>query len=107
MNRMDDKLDALWVEYRAAVPDPDASPSFMPGLWQKIEARRAETAMSVFRRWAQICVMATLAVTILLSVVLLPGSQNNEVFYSGSYVDILAAEHASDYTQVLPAGDLP
>ncbi len=107
MNRMDDKLDALWVEYRAAVSDPDASPNFMPGLWQKIEARRAETATSVFRRWAQICVMATLAVSILLSVVLAPSQQTNEVFYSGPYVDILAAEHANDYTQVLPAGDLP
>jgi hypothetical protein len=106
MNRMDDKLDALWSEYRAAVPDPDAGPNFMPNLWQKIEARRSETATSIFRRMAQICVMATLAVALLLSIVLVPAQQTIEPFYTGSYVDILAAEHANDYTQLLPLAEL-
>ena len=107
MNRMDDKLDGLLAEYRAAVPDPEASPDFMPGLWRRIEARRVDSATSVFRRLAQICVMATLAVTLLLSVVLNSSSQTSELFFSGSYVEILAAERATEYTQVLPAGDLP
>jgi hypothetical protein len=44
MDRMKDKLDALWAEYREANPDPDSGPEFMPKLWQKIlEARRVET----------------------------------------------------------------
>jgi hypothetical protein len=38
----DAKLDALFAEYRGSVPDQDAGASFMPGLWQKIEARRGE-----------------------------------------------------------------
>jgi len=104
MDRMKDRLDALWAEYREATPDPDASPNFMPQLWQKIEARRVETT-SVFRRLAQICVMATIALALVISAVLIPRSNYEEVFYSGTYVDILAAEHSNDYVEALPAGD--
>ena len=104
MDRMKDRLDALWAEYRDATPDPEASPNFMPQLWQKIEARRVETT-SVFRRLAQICVMATVALALVMSAVLIPRSNNEEVFYSGTYVDILAAEHSNDYVEALPAGD--
>jgi hypothetical protein len=104
MDRMKDRLDALWVEYREATPDPEVGPSFMPQMWQKIEARRVETT-SVFRRLAQICVMATIALALVISAVLIPHSNNDEVFYSGTYVDILAAEHSNDYVEALPAGD--
>ena len=104
MDRMKDRLDALWVEYREATPDPEASTNFMPQLWQKIEARRVETT-SVFRRLAQICVMATIALALVISAVLIPRSTNDEAFYSGTYVDVLAAEHSNDYVEALPAGD--
>ena len=106
MDRMKDRLDALWVEYREATPDPEAGPNFMPQLWQKIEARRVETT-SVFRRLAQICVMATIALALVISAVLIPHSNNDEAFYSGTYVDVLAAEHSNDYVEALPAGDYP
>ena len=104
MDRMKDRLDALWAEYREATPDPEASPDFMPHLWRKIEARRVETT-SVFRRLAQICVMATIALALVIGVVLIPHSNNDEAFYSGTYVDVLAAEHSNDYVEALPAGD--
>ncbi|MBZ5635317.1 MAG: hypothetical protein LAO55_19500 [Acidobacteriia bacterium] len=101
---MKDRLDALWVEYREVTPDPETGPNFMPQLWQKIEARRVETT-SVFRRLAQICVMATIALALVMSAVLIPHNNFDEVFYSGTYVDILAAEHSNDYVEALPAGD--
>ena len=104
MDRMKDKLDALWVEYRDANPDPESSPEFMPHLWQKIEARRVETT-SVFRRLAQICVMATVALALVMSAVLIPRGNGEEVFNSGTYVDVLAAEHTNDYVEALPVGD--
>ena len=104
MDRMKDRLDALWAEYREAVPDPEAGPDFMPQLWRKIEARRVETT-SVFRRLAQIFVTATVALALVIGAVLIPRSNNDEVFYSGTYVDILAAEHSNDYVEALPAGD--
>ena len=104
MDRMKDRLDALWAEYRDGTPDPEAGPNFMPQLWQKIEARRVETT-SVFRRLAKICVMATVALALVMSAVLITRSNYDEVFYSGTYVDILAAEHSNDYVEALPAGD--
>lgn len=107
MDRMnqDERLDALFAEYREAVPDPEAGADFMPRLWQKIEARRLEN-LRIFRRLAQVCVAATVALTLLLSTVLMPSPDSSETFYSGTYVEILAADHAGDYSQVLPAGDL-
>ena len=104
MDRMKDRLDALWTEYRQATPDPDSSPQFMPNLWQKIEARRLENT-SVFRRLAQVCVMATVALALVIGAVLIPHGNNDEVFFTGTYVDVLAAEHSNDYVEVLPAGD--
>lgn len=104
MDRMDDKLDGLWAEYRAACPDPEVGPTFMPQLWERIEARRTATA-SVFRRLAQVCVMATVTLTILMSAVLIPRLQREPV-YDATYVDVLAAAaQSSDYTQVLTGGD--
>jgi hypothetical protein len=41
-----------------------------------------------------------------MSVVLIPHGNNDEVFYSGTYVDALAAEHSNDYVDVLAAADL-
>jgi hypothetical protein len=36
---------------------------------------------------------------------LIPRNNNEEAFYSGTYVDVLAAEHSNDYVEALPAGD--
>lgn len=108
MDRMNDKLDALWAEYRTAIGEPDAGPDFTPKLWQKIEARRGEATVSVFRRFAQIYVMASVALTLLVSAMLLPSSTpSGDAFFSGTYVEILAADRASDLSQVLPVGELP
>jgi anti-sigma-K factor RskA len=99
MDRMKDKLDALWAEYREACPDPEPSAQFMPNLWQRIEARRAATT-SVFRRLAQVCVAATAALTIIMGVVLIPHLQKAPV-YTSNYVDVLAAEHLNSYVDIL------
>jgi hypothetical protein len=107
MDRMDftgndTKLDALFAEYRSAMPDQDAGASFMPSLWQKIEARRNEN-VSVFRRLAQVCVLATAALTLVMAV-LIPHIQS-EPTYSASYVDVLDAAHSVDSAQLL-SGDV-
>jgi predicted transcriptional regulator len=102
MDRMDDKLDALFAEYRMACPDPEPSADFMPSMWKRIEARRMAT-VSVFRHWAQVCVMATVALTVLIGAVLIPRFQENAV-NSSSYLEALSAEHSSDYIQMLAGG---
>jgi hypothetical protein len=103
MQNSSDKLDRLFAEYRSAFPDPDASAAFMPGLWQRIESRRSSN-MIVFRRLAQICVGATLALTVILGVIVIPQLEKLPV-YSASYVDVLEAEHLNTYVDIL-AGDI-
>ena len=106
MDRMqhegDNKLDALFAEYRSACPDPEPSANFMPGLWKRIEARRTAT-ISVFRHWAQVCVMATVALTVLIGAVLIPKFQENSAA-SSSYLGALSAEHSADYVHMLAGG---
>jgi hypothetical protein len=105
MDRMQDsdkKLDALFAEYRMACPDPEPSAEFMPGMWKRIEARR-NAAVSVFRHWAQVCVMATVALTILIGAVLIPKFQESSAPAS-SYLEALSAEHSADYIHMLAGG---
>ena len=101
MEPMDAKLDRLLVAYKQAVPDPEVSPQFMPKLWQKIDARRNES-LSIFRRLAEVCVMATLALALLMSV-LLPQAEPG---VAGNYVDALKDEQASEYAVLLEVDDL-
>ena len=101
MDRMDDmsnKLDALFSEYRTAFPEVEGSTNFMPNLWQKIEARRVANT-SIFRRLAQACVMATVALTLLMAA-LLPRLQREPV-YSTTYIDVLDAAHSSEAAELI------
>jgi hypothetical protein len=97
------KLDKMFQEYRAALPDPEPGAGFMPGLWQRIEARRV-SSLWIFRRLAQVCVGATLALTILMGAFLIPRLEKSPV-YSTSYVDELAADHPNTYVDIL-TGDI-
>jgi hypothetical protein len=97
------KLDALFAEYRGAFPDPDGGVNFIPGLWQKIEARRMES-VSVFRRLAQVCVLATAAITLAMAI-MIPRIQSEPV-YTATYVDVLDAAHSVDSAQLMDSGDL-
>ncbi|MGA3186377.1 MAG: hypothetical protein ABSF22_04640 [Bryobacteraceae bacterium] len=102
MHHQVDKLDALFAEYRMACPDPEPSADFMPALWRRIEARRVAT-VSVFRHWAQVCVMASVALTLLIGAVLIPKFQESAA-NSSSYLEALSAEHSSDYIHMLAGG---
>lgn len=107
MDRMNDggietKLDGLFAEYRGACPDQDGGVNFMPNLWQKIEARRMES-VSVFRRLAQVCVLATAALTLAMAI-LIPRIQTEPV-YTATYVDALDAAHSVDSAQLMDSGD--
>ena len=102
MDRMDDKLDSLWAEYRQACPDPEPSANFTPQVWQRIEARRRAT--SSLRRWAEAWVMAALTLTLLIAAFLIPRYQRQPV-YQSTYADVLAEADTLDYTLVLTGGD--
>jgi hypothetical protein len=98
------KLDTMFQEYHAALPDVEPGARFMPGLWQRIEARRA-SSLWIFRRLAQVCVGATLALTIVMGAFLIPRLEKASPVYSSSYVDELAADHPNTYVDIL-TGDI-
>ena len=104
MDRMTENLDALWAEYRDACPDPEPSAQFTPMLWQKIEARRLETT-SVFRHMAQAWVMAALALTLII-VVLLPRLRHEPIYSANTYVEVLDDAHSNDALDLLAAGEV-
>lgn len=101
---MDEKLDALWAEYRAACPDPEPATGFMPKLWQKIEARRAETT-SVFRHMAQAWAVAALAIALILAV-LAPRLHREAIYSSNTYVEVLDDAHSNDAQDLLAGGEV-
>ena len=106
MNRMSedgDKLSALFVEYRNALPDPEVTSGFMPGLWKRIEARRSGN-LTVFRRLAQVCAVATLALTVIMGAVLIPRLEKAPI-YTTTYADVLAANHPNTYVDIF-TGDI-
>src|ERR1051325_956899 len=103
-DRREERLNALFAEYRAACPDCDASADFMPNLWQKIEARRLE-ATSVFRRVARAWLMAALALT-LLFIVLLPRFQREPIYSASTYVEVLDESHSNDAVDLLAGGEV-
>ena len=89
-DRINDRLVPLWVEYREACPDPEASAGFMPQMWQRIEARRNAISSSWFRVWAQVWLATTVTLTIVMGVIVIPRLQSPPA-YQVSYVDVLAA----------------
>jgi hypothetical protein len=91
----DAKLDAFFQEYRAACPEPDPSPQFMPLLWQKIEAR--QSFWYVFQRSGRAVTTASAALCLLLLVLNLvtaPGTRS----LAPSYADALMADHSAEKT---------
>jgi len=105
MDHMENRLDALWAEYREACPDPEPSAQFTPQLWQRIEASRNARASSLlFRRWAEVWLVATVALAIVMGAFLIPRFQSQPA-YQATYIDVLAAADSAADSAVLPASD--
>jgi len=76
----------------------------MPHLWEQIEARRSAVSSSWFRLWAQVWLVATLAVAILIGGILIPRFENPPA-YQASYVDVLTAADSANDAVGLPIGE--
>ncbi len=94
-----DRLDALFGQYREACPDREAGSDFMPQLWLRIEAQRRVPAF-LFRRWAEVCVIATAAAALFISALVIPRFQSAPA-YQAHYVDVLAYADSSQDALVL------
>lgn len=103
MDHMEDKLDALWKEYREACPDPEPSAQFMPQLWQRIEARGNATASILVRRWAEAWLVASVALALVMGAYLIPRFQPPA--YQASYLDVLAAADSANDAAVIPVSE--
>lgn len=99
-----EKLDALFAQYREAYPNREASASFMPQLWEQIEARRSAVSSSWFRLWAQVWLVATVTLAIVIGGILIPRFENPPA-YQASYVDVLTAADSANDAAVLPLGE--
>jgi hypothetical protein len=95
-----DDLERLLSAYRQALPDPEPSAGFTPGIWRKIEARRSPVRL--LRRMAEAFVTVAALATVLLGTFLIPQIQRG-VVYSASYIDILADEQqeAQEYAEII------
>jgi len=88
------ELDNLFVEYRAAVPDPEASVNFMPELWRKIEAR--QFFLGRLKKMTQVFVVAAAAICLFLGIVLQIPVATESKTAGGNYVDVLADAHPTE-----------
>jgi|SRR6185312_13701406 len=86
-------LNHLFHAYRETCPDPEPSVNFMPNLWAKIEAR--EASGTIFSRLARGLVTAALGASVLMGLLSAYSSQPAVAASEGSYLQALAADHAS------------
>src|SRR5438270_3526543 len=95
MSDSNERLDRLFQEYRDACDAPELSAGFMPALWQKIEAR--QSASWVFRKISGWFVAASAAASAVLALALFTMPSMPGPSYEATYVDALAADHATAY----------
>jgi hypothetical protein len=94
MDNLNRELDSMLAAYRQAIPDPEASPVFMPALWRKIDARRN----LVFRlgRLTRVFLTSAAALCLLMTGVLTFPRSDQRAAAHPSYLDVLAESHNSD-----------
>jgi hypothetical protein len=85
------RLSRLFAEYREAVPDPEPSARFVPGLWERIDARRSFAHR--LKRLSQAFVTAAVAVCLLMGLYLARPEPSTE-----TYLEVLAADQSHDNT---------
>ena len=92
MDRLDQELNSLFAAYRASIPDPEASPEFMPKLWGRIEAKRSFVYR--LKRISQLAVVTAMVASVLSAILITPLAYREPA--AGTYVEMLADEHADD-----------
>ncbi len=91
----DSGLDRLFQAYRASCPDVEPSANFLPGMWQKIEAR--QSFWHVFRHLGRPITAASAALCLFLLVLNLISSSSTHSLVP-SYTDALLADHTAEKT---------
>jgi hypothetical protein len=82
------ELDHLFEQYRAALPDPEASVNFMPELWRRIEVR--QTFVARLKKLTQVFVATAAAICLLFGMLSRVPVSSDKPVVRGNYVDVLA-----------------
>lgn len=94
MRNLEHELDDLFRSYRQSIADPDPSSAFMPGVWEKIEARRS-FAFRVRHLARAFLGASAVLFTLMAGFVVLVGDRTSPDPHE-SYLDSLASAHATD-----------
>lgn len=85
------KLDNLFAAYKTACPEVESSAAFMPGIWQKIEARRRTSIVQV---WTRNLIAASVALCLMFGLFLVsPVPSGSHLAY---YLDVLDDDHDAE-----------
>ena len=85
------KLDELFRAYHAACPEVESSANFVPGIWQKVEARRRS---SILQLWTRNLIAASAALCLLFGLFLIsPVPGGSHLLY---YLDVLDDDHDAE-----------
>lgn len=90
MDTSDEQLGRLFRAYREAFPDPEPSPEFTPGIWNRIEARQRFTLS--LKRWTSAFVTAAAAMCIAMAVYMTVPDGIESPVYTTTYVDTLESQ---------------
>lgn len=93
MQQSDRGLDALFQEYQKAVDTPEPSASFMPKLWERIEARRG--FVFAWRRVTQVFVGSAAVICLVFAGFMVLPQQSSSA-RQATYVDVLAEAHPTE-----------
>jgi|HubBroStandDraft_1064217.scaffolds.fasta_scaffold119251_3 hypothetical protein len=108
MTMNDQRLNALFAQYRDACPEMEGSPEFMPVLWRRIE-KRGSVAFLLPRLARLACAVSAVICLVLAALVSLPGlAAPRPAASAATYADALSADHSAEktyYTESIRATD--
>lgn len=93
MDDNESRLDEFFQRYRASCPEIEPGANFMPGLWQKIDARH--NFWYVFQGLARAAATASAALCLLLLILNLVAPPQSHL-PAPTYTDALMADHSAE-----------
>ena len=83
----EDRLNALFADYRQELPDFEGGSEFMPNLWKKIESGRSH--VSLWSLWSQRVVAGACCAGVVLVGLSVWSPVRQSAYYEASYVESL------------------
>lgn len=96
---LDEELGRVFESYDRSVPEIDASPDFLPGVWRRIEERRSLGWLAPLQLWSpRLAAAGALAAALLVGSLWLSGrALIDSALLEESYVDALTADSMDEH----------